>query len=348
MKRSLSKRLAAIILAFFASASALWGCAPSARKHTETWFDYFDTVITLTAYTDDDGLFERAAGIAGAVFERCHNLFDIYNEHEEGVKGLAAVNSSAGEPVKMPEEVADLVSLCKTLSEETGGSFNIALGPVLRLWHECRVAAENGDEARLPGDEELKEAARHCDISLVSVDPYAGTVTLADPGMSLDAGAVAKGFAADLAAAHLKEFGFPFLLNCGGAVLTYGKKPGGGEWKVGVNDPAGSGYALTLGIEDAALSTSGAYLRRFTLDGVDYGHIIDPVTLYPANLSNGAEGSKVASVSVLYSGPNCAAVADALSTACFILGVERGSELAAKFGAHAVFILENGSMIESP
>lgn len=341
MSKKTVKSLAAFILAFLLLAAH--GCgAPSVRKQTATWFDCFDTVITLTAYTNDDALFKKAAGEAEGIFRRCHKLFDIYNEYE-GVNGLAAVNRLAGSPVHTEPEVIELIQLCMELEGQTHGSMNIALGPVLRIWHDQRTAAENGEGAALPDEALLRKAAKLCKIANVRVDAEAGTVTLIEKGMSLDVGAVAKGYAADKAASALKAYGFPFLLNCGGAVLTYGEKPGGEEWKAGVADPnGGEGFAFTVNVVNGALSTSGAYLRSFTVNGAEYGHIIDPETLFPANLSNGAPGERVASVSVKVSGDNCAAKADALSTACFILGVEGGSRLVSEAGAEAVFVLENG------
>lgn len=334
MRKRIGKRLlaaAAVIMAavcLFASA-----CAPAPRKNTAAFFDYFDTVITLTVYSNDAALVKRAKEEAEACFSRLNALFDIYNEYE-GVANLASVNRRAGETVKVDPDIIALVSAGKRYYETTGGALNIAMGAVLKLWHDCRTAAEADPENASPPDPAaLEEASKHCDIDNVVIGE--GELTLLDPAMSLDVGAIGKGYAADRAAEKLDALGAPFMLNCGGAVLTNGKKPDGSDWIAGISDPAGGGgFIAEVPVSRAALSTSGSYLRCFTVGGKRYGHIIDPATLFPA------EGTE--SVSVLVPGFS-AMDADALSTACFILGRDRGEALVSAFGgASALFALPSG------
>ena len=329
------KKAICLILAA-AAALTLVSCKREPAKRTAVFYDYFDTVITLTAYTDDAARFEEAKAEAETVFSRLHRLFDIYNEYE-GMVNLAAVNASAGESVHVDGDIIDLLRRGKEYCALTGGAVNIAMGAVLRLWHECRAGAEaDPASARLPGEAELKSASEHCDINDLLIDEENGTVTLADLEMSVDVGAIAKGFAADRAARALSEFGFPFMLNCGGAVTAYGSKPDGGAWKAGVTDPMNTeGYAAVVPITEGSLSTSGSYLRYFTVGGREYGHIIDPDTLYPAET--------IASVTVFVPGEGGACLSDALSTACFILGTEKGMELIINCsGAEALFESTDG------
>ncbi len=346
MRISGFKKIISLVTAALMLAALVPGCAKAAKR-TVSWFEYFDTVITLTAYTEDAVSFKEAAEETEEVFRRYHRLFDIYNEYED-IVSLAAVNRLAGESVQVDPELIELIELGRRFEELTGGAVNIAMGAVLSLWHDARTAAEAGGPAGTPDPALLQEAAKHCGISDVQTDRAASRVRLADEGMSLDVGAIAKGFAADRAAEKLKARGFPFLLNCGGAVLAYGEKPGGVSWTAGIADPKGSGgFAATVELNGEALSTSGSYLRSFTVDGVEYGHIIDPETLFPAEL-DGAEGERLASVSVKCGGEGCACLADALSTACWIMGAERGAELVKRVGASAVFILADGETISVP
>ncbi|MBO4562342.1 MAG: FAD:protein FMN transferase [Clostridia bacterium] len=335
MKKSTARTLAALLAAAFLFACA---CVPEREKRTATFFDYFDTVITLVSYSDK-AAFDEAAAAAEEIFSSLNKLFDIYHEYDN-VVNLAAVNRMAGERTEVDPAIAELVSAGKEYFELTRGAVNIAMGAVLRLWHDARINAEEDPEhASLPDEAALAEAAKHCSIDDVIVE--GNTVLLRDPEMSLDVGAIAKGYAADRVAEKLGEMGVSFMLNCGGAVLTNGKKPGGEDWIAGIADPAaaGEGFAAKVAVDSAALSTSGSYLRSFTVDGKTYGHIIDPATLRPA------EGT--ASVSVLCVGIS-AMTADALSTACFVLGAGIGGELIEGVeGASALFVLPSGEKIAS-
>lgn len=330
-------RAAAFAVSLFTLSMLLSACKHVPEKRTYTIFDCFDTVITLTAYTDDAEAFDRAAKEAEETFTRLHRIFDIYNRYDD-ISGLAEVNARAGKPVRVEPEAAELLALGKEYEHLTGGRVNIAMGAVLKLWHECREnAAADPSSAAIPSEDDLIAASRHCDIKELIVDEPAHTVMLADPNMSVDVGAIAKGYAADKAAEKLREYGFPFMLNCGGAVLTYGVKPDGNDWSAGIADPAGGdGFAAVVTVDGAALSTSGSYLRNFTVDGVSYGHIIDPATLYPP------EGT--ASVSVLVNGIGGAALADALSTACYIMGKDEGIAFVKDVGAEALFVLPSGGI----
>lgn len=318
--------------------AALSGCKRLPSKRTYVIYDCFDTVIILTAYTDDERTFNEACEQVHEGFLYYHRLFDIYNEYE-GMNNLALLNRNAGEFVDVEPPVAELLKLGKEYAKLTDGSVNIAMGAVLKLWHECRVEAESGGEARLPDMESLREASLHCDIDDIMIEGEA--VKLADPKMSVDVGAIAKGFAVDKLADRLNEYGFAWMLNCGGAVYADGAKPDGSAWSVGIEDPNGDGgFIERLTLSQGALSTSGAYLRKYIVNGREYGHIIDPETLLPANLGS-ADGS-LASVSVLCREKNSAALADAVSTACYILGAERGKSLVQSIKQmEALFVLND-------
>lgn len=336
--KSKSSPAAVRAVSLLLAAAALFCCTACGVKddgrRSFSLFDLFDTVITVTVFTHDDAEFMEAREIVEETFTHYHRLFDIYNEYE-GITNLAVINRMAGEETAADGDIIELILLGKEYERLTEGAVNIAMGSVLRLWHDCRIMAQSDpDNAHIPSEDALFEASLHCDINSVKVDEQKGTVLLEDPMMSLDVGAIAKGYAADKAAKRLKSLGLCFLINCGGAVLA-GEKPDGSPWTAGITDPMGKGeYAAIVQLKNDALSTSGSYLRSFTVGGIDYGHIIDPMTLKPAD--------KLASVSVVCGMEGSACLADALSTACFILGADKAESMLKASGASALFISLSG------
>ena len=340
IKAGIMIKTACLLLAWLLAAACLFPCCAAKNgikndKRTAVFFDYFDTAVTLTAYADAEVFTEMKEDTERAL-ERYHRLFDVYNEYE-GLVNLAAINRMAGETVETDPDITALLVLGKEYEKLTKGSVNIFMGAVLLLWHERREAALNDPEnASLPDKYELAEASLHCSPDDAEIDALKNTVTLKDPLMRIDAGAIAKGYAADRIAELLNAYGVPFMLNCGGAVLTNGEKPDGAPWVAGIEDPSGGeAFVGRANVVSAALSSSGAYLRYFTVGGERYGHIIDPSTNMPPE--------KLLSVSVLIGGEGCAALADALSTACFILGEEEGRRMIESTdGASALFVLLSG------
>ncbi|MGN0975590.1 MAG: FAD:protein FMN transferase, partial [Gemmiger sp.] len=274
--------------------------------------------------------------------------FDIYN-HYDGVVNLADVNGAAGSgPVKVSEEILDLLRLGKRMYEVTGGKCNVAGGAVLSLWHDARTAAgEDPDHAALPDESALKAAAAHCDMTDLILDEAAGTVQFADSELKLDVGAIGKGYAVEAAARAAEASGVEsMLLNVGGNVRAIGTKPGGEYWTAGIEDPwpdENGNYntaAYVLAVEmrpGQCLVTSGDYQRYFTVDGVNYAHLIDPDTLYPARY--------VSSVTVLCTDSG---EGDGLSTGLFCTDVESGRTLAERLdGVEVLWLGTDGAITET-
>lgn len=328
MKRWLAWALAAALV--------LSGCAgKQAQTRQAVYLDVFDTVTTVTAVGMDEDAFQQAAEKIHETLLSYHRLFDIYNDYE-GLNNLKTVNDNAGiSPVTVDGEIIRLLLDCRNYYELTDQAVNVAMGSVLRLWHEARTAAlEDPEKAALPADAALREAAEHCAWDTVQIDEAASTVYLADPAQSLDVGAVAKGWAAGKAAEQAPA---GFLISVGGNVCATGPKEGDTPWVVGIADPdGGEGYLSTLYDRDKAIVTSGDYQRYFELDGVRYHHIIDPETLYPA--------ARFRSVTVVC---DDSGLADALSTALFVLPLEEGKALAQKAGAEAMWLDTQGNRWET-
>jgi len=311
-------------------------------KYTDSFFDTFDTVVTVVAYTKSEQEFRAYFDKIHARFQELHRLFDIYNNYE-GINNIKTINDNAGiKPVKVSKEIVDLILFSKEWYKRTGGQTNIAMGSVLRIWHEYREQGQdNPQEAKLPPMEDLREAARHTDIDKVIVDTERSTVYLADKKMSLDVGAVAKGYATELVSKEIMAQGLESgLISSGGNVRAIGKPLDGvrERWGIGIQDPKKSilsdeeGTVDVIFFNDASVATSGGYQRYYVVDGKAYHHLIDPKTLMPAEY--------YLAVSVLT--PD-AGVADFLSTAVFLLPYEKSRALVESLdGVEAIWIMPNG------
>ncbi|MCL2030853.1 MAG: FAD:protein FMN transferase [Oscillospiraceae bacterium] len=299
-------------------------------RQTETFTGCFDTAALLIGYGRG---FTADAARVRARAEELHHLLDIYNDYE-GVTNAKTVNDNAGAaPVAVPRELYEVIETGVAWHGRTAGKFNIALGPVPRLWKECAARGEGR-----PGPDELAAALALCDIRDVILDPERQTVFLAKPGMSLDLGAVAKGYASRLA---VEEAEGAMLLNLGGNVAVNGPPADGrAAWNIGVahpdrpNDPSQS--LISVAASGGAVVTSGDYQRYHYDDGQRLGHIIDPDTARPGALYR----------SVTVAGPD-AAICDILSTALFLLPREEGMKLAGEAGYRAIWVLPDLSIADT-
>lgn len=324
------KKLVSLLLCVSFCSLCLCACSGSGEKarYNAVYTDVFDTVTEFTAYCYSEEEFNKAAEAMHAELLRLHKLFDIYNSYD-GVKNVRTLCENPGTGLRGVPELCALVELGKEYYSLSGGKLNIALGAVLRIWHEYR---EKG--TGVPSAEELRKASEHTDISKVSASPE-GIVALSDPELKLDLGAVAKGYASGLAAKVIKDMGVTdFALNIGGNVVTSGEKPNG-KWVIGVQDPDEGIYAKVR-VSGESVVTSGDYQRYYEYEGVRYHHIIDPETLFPAD--------RYRSVTVICGDP---AQADALSTALFLMPLEEGKALAKSRGAEALWILPDKSSVRT-
>jgi len=331
----MKKRLSALLLI----ACLLTGCAPKKaeeKQYTATFLELFDTVTTVVGKADsEEGFMETAQAVRDALLPY-HRLFDIYNEYD-GITNLKIVNDHAAEaPVKVDPIIIRFLLDCKEYYALTGGKVNVAMGSVLGLWHDARTAGlDDPRNARLPDTAALDAAGEHISFDSVIIDPEAETVFFTDPLVKLDAGAVGKGWAAQLVAETAPK---GLLISVGGNVCATGPKDESGTpWVVGVNNPDGGNYLHTLSITEGSLVTSGDYQRYYTVDGKIYHHIIDPETKMPSQYWR--------SVTIL-----CAdsGLADALSTALFLLPQEEGQAILDKAGAEALWVDAQGNEFFSP
>lgn len=312
-------------------------------KYSAQFYGTFDTIVQIIGYSKSEEDFSRYAGQIKSRMEELSHLYDIYYEYSSE-NNIKTINDNAGiQPVAVQEEILDLIEFCQEWYEKTDGKVNIALGPVLAIWHSYmeRYSADASD-AKLPQMDKLQEKLPLCNMSDVIVDREAGTVYLAREGMSLDVGAVAKGYATQLACQEVYEAGFTsFIVSAGGNVVA-GDPPLDGvrsSWGVGIQDPftadeLNGGNSVDVAyVKNTCVVTSGDYQRFYMVGEQRVHHIIDPDTLMPADYYRG--------VTVIT--PD-SGIADLASTTLYTMPYERSRTMAEQMGWEAMWIFADGTV----
>lgn len=335
MKKVISVLLAVLLV--FVQLVAFTGCQKQ-TKFSKYYFEYFDTATTVVGYTQSQEEFDAICTDIEALFKEYHRLFTIYDRYEN-LNNLTTINDTDNgqhNVVTVDKKIIDMLLFCKEMYVKTNGKVNVAMGSVLKIWHEYRNAGlDDPANAQLPPMDKLQEAAKHTNIDDVIIDEVNSTVFLADPQMSLDVGAIAKGYAAEKVAQFLEEKGITgFILNVGGNIRTIGMavdKP----WNIGIENPdtaSDQAYIEYMQLVDKSLVTSGNYQRFYVVNGESYHHIIDPVTLVP--------GTNFNSVSVV---TDDSGFGDAMSTALFLMSYEEGLQFVESIeGTDAMWVMPDG------
>ncbi len=339
------KKKILMILIFVVSLSILIGCEkkPTYQKYTDSFFDTFDTITQIVAYTETKEEFDSYLEIMHNRFLELHQLFDKYNSYE-GINNIKTINDNAGiAPVKVNKEIIDLILFSKEWYEKAGKETNIAFGPVIKVWSSYRDIAEaNPEDAKLPPIEDLENANRFTDIDKVIVDEKNSTVYLEDLHMSLDVGAVAKGYATEIVAREIQNHGLTSgIISAGGNIRTIGKPLDGvrERWGIGIQNPdlsvnANSNILDTVFINDASVVSSGDYQRFYMVDDKVIHHIIDPKTLMPGNYFHAV---------TIVTGDS--GLADFLSTSVFLLPYEESRKLVESLDdVEAIWVLQDGTI----
>lgn len=341
MKKFISIVLILIILTL--QISSFSGCDVNSEKtkFSEYYFDFFDTVTTITAYMETEEEFKTACEVIKTELSEYHKLYDIYYRYEN-TNNICIINeleNGKHNVVKVDKKIIDLLLYSKEMYELTNGNLNVAMGSVLSIWHQYRsLGTSDPENAELPPIEKLEEAKKHTDFNNVIIDRENSTVFLSDPQMTLDVGAIAKGYAVERIAQYLIEKGYTdILLNVGGNIRTIGNGKDGNPWKIGIENPnlekqEEIPHIAYLELTGMSLVTSGSYQRFYEVDGKSYHHIIDPETLYP--------GEKYMSVSVLTENSG---LGDALSTSLFLMDYEDGKKLIESLeNVEAMWVMPDG------
>jgi len=236
---------------------------------------------------------------------------DRLMSHYKAASPLSQINREAAQhPVTVEPELFDFIADAMRYHRDSDGAFDITVGPLMKAWGFFR------GEGRMPSEEELADARRHVGGAHVTLDSASSTIAFDEPGVELDLGGIAKGYAVDRAVALLKRRQIAAaLVSAGGSTIyALGAPPGADRWEVGLQDPIDARrVAFTIPLKDRALSVAGSSEKAFEAGGVTYSHIMDPRTGRPAQ--------GVLTVAVLAS---TGTAGDALDNAFFVLGPERG------------------------
>ena len=282
-----------------------------------------NTFCTITLY--DEG----KSRVYREIFSRLREIENRMSVYVEG-SDLDRINRAAGDkPVTVNADVFEVIEKAVRYAEISGGAFDPSVGPLVSLWDI------SGECPRVPAPEEIEAILPLINWRDVELNRGNRSVFLKKPGMALDLGAVAKGYAADEAAAIIKKAGIPrAVIDLGGNILTVGEKKDNSLWKIGIQNPLeGRGeYIGIVQVKEQTVVTSGVYERFFIEDGERYHHILSTADGYPVR--NG-----LLSVSII---TDRSADGDALSTSAFALGYERGRKLIESLeGAGGIFVFED-------
>jgi thiamine biosynthesis lipoprotein len=246
---------------------------------------------------------------------------------------VGRVNRSAGvQREKVSRETYAVLSRAIQLARSCPGCFDVTVAPLVALWHEAKEALSQPDPSR------IRRALSLVDARDLALDPWKRTAGLRKGGQSIDLGGIGKGYAGDKTVEVLRGLGISSACsNLGGNVVTLGARPDGGPWQVGIQHPRQEKSLLgAVSVVDQTVVTSGDYQRCYTdRQGKRHHHILDPRTGYPAQ-------SGLISVSIV---SNHSIVADALSTAVFVAGLERGLEFLGGFSQTEAILVDSRSKV---
>jgi thiamine biosynthesis lipoprotein len=305
----------------------LAGCSRPQMANMPSRTDFvLATLCTITLY--DYGKPE----IYQEIFDRLREIENRMSAYLEGTD-VDRINKAAGiTAVQVSPDVFDVIERAVHFAELSGGAFDPTVEPLVKLWDI------GGNSPRVPAQEEIDRVLPLINWRDIELNHENKTVFLKRPGMALDLGAIAKGYAADEAAAIIKQHRIPqAMINLGGNVLTVGMKSDGTLWRIGIQDPLDSrgAYIGVVQTTGKTVVTSGVYERYFTANGVHYHHLFDPSLGYPAR-------SGLLSATII---TDVSMDADALSTVIFVLGYEQGRALLESLeGVEAIFVFSDRSI----
>jgi thiamine biosynthesis lipoprotein len=301
------------------------GCGTKQRAARCQWFT-MGTIAAVQASTQEDA--RCARDLVQPVFDDINRLFSTWQTNTE----ISAINRAAGTdtPTELSPAVKTVIAAALSISRASEGAFNPLVGSLMEVWG----FGAGETEPALPSPEALEKATLLADWRGIRLDDEKtpATIYLTRKGMKLDLGAIAKGYAVDVAYDKLTQAGHTnILIDLGGNLRARGEATSGrGGWRTGIRDPfsEGSCAAQFLLTNGEAVATSGNYERFVEIAGIRYAHIIDPRSGKPVT---GLAGVTVVASSAL--------LADALSTTLFVLGPEKGKEFLKQYpGCEAIWI----------
>jgi thiamine biosynthesis lipoprotein len=290
--------------------TANWKLRAAAPLHRyESVEPHMGTLVKITVYTSGE---DEARGAFRAGFGRIGELDAILSDYKPESELSRLTGIAIGAPAPVSRDLYNVLEAAQQLAEATAGAFDVTQGPVIRLWREARRSKQ------VPGADALREAASRTGYRKLHLDPARCTVKLDQPGMALDVGGIAKGYAASEALAAIGRLGVrSAMVAISGDLAFSDAPPGTSGWRISVHDlPGNQVVPQVIELANAAVSTAGAAEQHLDANGHRYSHIVDPSTRMGVT-------EDVTITVVARSG----LVADGLDTAMSVLGVERGLAL---------------------
>lgn len=299
------------LLGMIVANAGLCGCQSAREMHHQTQ-------LLLGTYVEVISPDPRAGAIVFSEIGRIEGMLSKYKPESE----VSRLNQNGW--VKVSPETFFILEKSRGFWELSGGAFDITVGPLMDLW------GFTNKDFRQPSDSEIQKTLELIGTNKIILNKTDYVVKFMFPGMKIDLGAIAKGYAVDCAVKKLKDAGITScLINAGGQIYGLGEKFGR-PWKVGIRSPRAKGFAGYLEIKDQAVSTSGDYEQYFEKDKRRFSHIMNPRTGYP-------EDSKIISATVTAAD---GLTADALSTSIVVMGKDKGLALGKKFPGVSIKLIE--------
>jgi thiamine biosynthesis lipoprotein len=286
------------------------------------------TRFRIVLYAVDETVAKRASD---AAFRRVAELNRIMSDYLPESELMRLCKRAGGPAVAVGPDLFAVLARAGEIARITDGTFDVTIGPVVRLWRRARRTRE------LPPAEELATAKALVDYRFVTLDPVGRTVRLAKPGMLLDLGGIAKGYAADATQFVLKRNGITrALVAAGGDIAVSGPPPGTAGWSVGIaRAPGETTDGPTLMLHDCGVSTSGDTEQAVEIGGKRYSHIVDPRT--GLGLTDSWQVTVIASD---------ATTSDAMTKILCVLGPEKGLKAISGLAISARLVRKTGDRLE--
>ncbi len=309
MKKLLSAIIIVVIALTFVS------CENDDTPYTDEMYA-LDTLISFKVYGDEKKA-QNATDKAKKEIQRLEELFSVNKDGD-----VKKINESE-DFVTVSDETMSLLNTAQNVSKDTDGAFDITVYPIMKLWGFI------DKNYKVPADEKIKETLHFVDYKKVALE---NKKVKCEKGVYIDLVAIAKGYIGDKVAKIFEEENLSAVIDLGGNIVLVGKKPDGTAYKVGITYPDEVGdYFCTVDMKYKSAVTSGAYQRFFEENGKKYHHIMDPKTGKPSQ-------SDISSVTVF---SNDTALADAYSTAIFVMGIDKSKEFLKNKKDIAVAILDS-------
>lgn len=330
------------IMRFFYSAlllvcttALLFSCAPAKDKLYKETRSSMYTIVSITVSSDSKSKAKEAINNAFKELDRLEKMLNFYSDKSE----VSKINKFASErPVKVSKETIEIISKAIYVSDKTNGAFDITMSPVIQLW--------DFKNKTIPNHKTIEDRLKLVGYNYISIDQTKSEVSFKKKGLQINLGGILKGYAADRAVNILKKHGIKSgIVAIAGDIKTFGKRPNGEPWRIGIQNPRAAEQPLkplknamdeivaTIELSDMSISTSGDYERFFEKDGVRYHHLLSPQTGYPAK---GLQSVSIITQDCVFT--------DAFATGIFIAGLQKGMEILKENGLDGVIIDKDGNI----